>query len=217
MRSCISSHRAAVVRHATASPPRVAPRARTTRASTSSAVEQPSRPIRLARSRVPQSRASSSAPPSCAPSARGPTSTHAVWLPSTIRCSRSHVVNGSRRSASAGASATSNTTRPKLPACSTSVSARDRLLERALVQIAAQPGIRRRRGRGSRAADRDRCRPPPPTRRRTCRAHRRAPTSSPRAVAAASICSSRLVRPDDRGPTSSDSWPRGNPPPQPRV
>ena len=71
-----------------------------------------------------------------------PTSTHAVWLPSTIRCSRSQVVNGSRRTASAGASATSKTTRPKLPACRTSVNARIACSMRALVQIAAQPRVR---------------------------------------------------------------------------
>src|SRR5580692_8244252 len=38
-------------------------------------------------------------------------------------------------------------------------------------------------------------------------------TSSPRAVAAASICRRRLVRPEERAPTSSDNCPRGNPPP----
>ena len=70
-----------------------------------------------------------------------PTSTQTVWLPSMMRCSRSQVVNGSRRSACGGASAASSTTRPKLPACSTSVSALIGLLERALVQVAAQAGI----------------------------------------------------------------------------
>src|SRR5262245_25191060 len=38
-------------------------------------------------------------------------------------------------------------------------------------------------------------------------------TSSPRAVAAAIMRSSMLIRPVDRAPTSSDNWPRGNPPP----
>ena len=39
-------------------------------------------------------------------------------------------------------------------------------------------------------------------------------TSSPRPVPAASNRSRTLVRPDDRGPASSDSCPRGNPPPR---
>ena len=50
----------------------------------------------------------------------------------------------------------------------------DRLLERALIQVAAQARIGHDLARGSTAAGRDRRRPPPPTRRRTCRAHRRA-------------------------------------------
>ena len=121
-----------------------------------------------------------------------PTSTHAVWLPSTIRCSRSHVVNGSRRTASAGASAASKTTSPKLPACSTSVKRADRLLDRALVQSRQIPGLTRR-ARGSTEVDRDRTRRPPPTRHRTCRARRPAPRARrapwrPPASAAAGSC-----------------------------
>jgi hypothetical protein len=37
-------------------------------------------------------------------------------------------------------------------------------------------------------------------------------TDSPRSVAAASAAQARLVRPDEDGPTTSDTWPRGNPP-----
>ena len=36
-------------------------------------------------------------------------------------------------------------------------------------------------------------------------------TSSPSRVAAAISCSASVVRPDDRGPTISDRWPRGMP------
>ena len=142
-----------------------------------------------------------------------PTSTHVVWLPSTIRCSRSQVVNGSRRSASAGASPDVEHDQTEVAGLQHERERPDRLLHRALVQVAAQPGI----GHDVPAdpeqpIEIDR-RPPPPTRRRTCRAHRRARRARRARSPPPSCCSSRLVRPDDRGPTSSDSWPRGNPPP----
>ncbi len=93
----------------------------------------------------------------------------------------------------------------------------NRLLEGALIQIAAETGVGDDDGRGSTGSGRDRCRRPPPTRHRTCRARRPARRARRARVAAASIEMSRLKRPDDRGPTISDSWPRGNPPPRPRV
>ena len=71
-----------------------------------------------------------------------PTSTHAVWLPSTMRCSRSHVVNGSRRIASAGASATSNDDQTEIAGLQHERERADRLLERALIHIAAHARIR---------------------------------------------------------------------------
>ena len=70
-----------------------------------------------------------------------PTSTHAVWLPSTIRCSRSQVVNGSRRSASAGASADVEHDEAEVAGLQHQRERADRLLERALVQIAAQSRV----------------------------------------------------------------------------
>ena len=71
-----------------------------------------------------------------------PTSRQAVWLPSTMRCSRSQVVNGSRRMASAGASADVERDEAEVAGLQHERERADRLLERALIQIAAQPGIR---------------------------------------------------------------------------
>ena len=88
----------------------------------------------------------------------------------------------------------------------------DGLHQRALIEIAAQPGVRHHE-----AADPEQPiqidpgrRPPIP--RRTCRAHRPARRARRAVVAAASIWNNRLVRPDDRGPTSSETCPRGTPP-----
>ena len=145
-------------------------------------IEQPARnrtPESAVRRPIPQSRNPHPVNLSVSPAelrAIGsvPTSTHVVWLPSTMRCSRSQVVNGSRRSASAGASPTSNDDEAEVAGLQHERQRADRLLHRALIHVAAQAGIGARRVRGSRAADRDRCRRPPPIRRRTCRAHRRA-------------------------------------------
>ena len=143
----------------------------------------------------------------------GPTSSAAVCVPSTIRCSRSHVVNGSRRSAGSGASATSRTTRPKLPACRTSVNARIACSSARWLRSPHSPGLvttwprtQSRRVRSTSAAAADST--------SSASSASTTATSSPRRVAAAASCSSRLVRPDDRAPTTSDSWPRGNPPPR---
>ena len=72
-------------------------RARTTRASTFN----PSKSASPKRIPTPDSRIPSLSVNPAELRAIGslPTSTHAVWLPSTIRCSRIHVVNGSRRTA----------------------------------------------------------------------------------------------------------------------
>ena len=67
------------------------------------------------------------------------------------------------------------------------------------------------------ARDRDRRRPPRPTPDRIDRTHRPARRRRPRAVAAASVATSTLVRPDDRAPTSSDTSPRRHPPPSSAI
>ena len=88
----------------------------------------------------------------------------------------------------------------------------NRLLERALIEIAAH----------ARARDDVAANPEQPGEIEAGRGRRRHVEAIERVdqrdelaarVAAAIIRSSRLVRPDDRGPTSSDNWPRGNPPP----
>ena len=121
-------------------------------------------------------------------------------------------MNGSRLMAWAGASPASSATRPKLPACSTSVNALTACSIARWFKSRHRPGfdttwprIQSRRLRSMPAAAAD-----PASNMSSAST---SATSSPRAVAAASRRSSRLVRPDDRGPTSSDKWPRGTPPP----
>ncbi len=81
----------------------------------------------------------------------------------------------------------------------------DRLLERALVEIAARSGMHGDVPANPEQPGQVDRRPPPPTRRRACPRASTSAVSSPRAVAAASIRSTRLARPDDRAPTISDS------------
>ena len=128
-----------------------------------------------------------------------PTISATVWLPSTIFAMRSQVVNGNARSAGAGTSARSNATMPKLPACSTRVVA---FSARAASPVSR---IQRTRERSSPAAPAD-----TGSNRSVVST---SATSSPRAAAAASAWHSTAVRPDDRGPTISESCPRANPPP----
>ena len=62
-------------------------------------------------------------PPALRASGARATRTHAVSLPAMTRCRRSHVVNGSARSACSGTSPTSSATTPKPPADNTRFSA----------------------------------------------------------------------------------------------
>ena len=151
-------------------------------------------------------------PPALRAMGVSPTSTHAVRLPSMMRCSRPHVANGSCRRLWGGASAASNTTSPKFPACRTSVSA---LMARSSARWFTsrhKPGF----GTTWPRTQSSRARSTPAASADAASSMSRTSTSatiSRRAVAAASIRSSTLARPVDRAPTTSDIWPRGNPPP----
>ncbi len=132
-------------------------------------------------------------------------------LPSIARCIRSQVVNGSRLIAATGTSARSIAAMPKPPACSTRLSAftarssvRSRRSSADSVREIAAPRIHSSRSRSIPAAIAE------PTSRRSNVST--SATTSPRRVAAAIICSSTVVRPVERGPTSSDNCPRGRPP-----
>ena len=143
-------------------------------------------------------------------------STHAVSLPSIVRCTRSHVVNGIRFSAAAARRPDrSRPRRTRRPAARGSApSARDRRCDRAnsdcamgpeAERLMASPRIHSRRSRSTPGGS-------TPTRRRGDRSVSTSAAISPRRVAAASSCSRSVVRPDDRGPAISDSCPRGKPP-----
>jgi hypothetical protein len=166
--------------------------------------------IGLARQRCRAVR-TTSGPPALRASGCGATTTHAVSLPSMMRWTRSHVVNGIRvEPPSWRSSARSIATNAKPPGLQHEVERlqRDgrstRLVDcRRVSQIVpANPeqaigldaAARLMRHRNDR-----RCRP------RGDLAAR---------VAAAIICSSSVVRPSDRGPTISDNCPRGSPPVQ---
>ena len=74
-----------------------------------------------------------------------PTRRQAVWRPSTIRWSRSQVVNGRRRIASIGASATSRRHQPEIAGLQHERERADGLFHRPLIEIAAQSRIGRHR------------------------------------------------------------------------
>ena len=148
-------------------------------------------------------------------------------VPSTIRCSRSQVVSGTRRMPVSGTSAKSRTTAVQTPDCRTRLSA---FSDRSIVRSSSVPGPSTARAPGSHAGstaagrfgDRLPTHPQQPreldaARRRHCAGSNRSKvsisaTDSPRVVAAPSHVHARLVRPDDAGPISSETCPRGNPP-----
>ena len=138
------------------------------------------RRLKLRRSSAPaqQRQSTSSAPsitvrpPALRASDSGMTSTHAVSLPSTIRCTRSHVVNGTLLSTPDRMSARSMTTTPNLPACSTRLSA----LNARSTCVRADSGRLKTADRESTTTDRNRRARPTPERRRadhTCPSARR--------------------------------------------
>ena len=106
----------------------------------------------------------------------------------------------------------SSTTMPKVSACSTSVNALTVCSTARWFRSRHMPGlmttcprIQSRRSKSIPAADAEET--------SSMSSASTSATNSPRAIAAFNSCRSTLVRPDERGPTSSDTWPRGNPPP----
>ena len=149
----------------------------------------------------------------CAPAAPARRSTHAVSLPSIVRCTRSQVVNGRRFSAAQRHVGQIDRDDAEPAGLQHEVERLERAIERPVEHgdwpwpigsngLAADPQQR----------DRDRRR-----RQQAEATSRRSKVStsaaiSPRRVAAAIICSRSVMRPDERGPAISDSWPRGSPP-----
>ena len=76
-------------------------------------------------------------PPALRASGTGPSSRHAVSVPSTTRCSRSQVVSGTRRMPASGTSAQSKTTAVHTPDCRTRLSA---FSARSIVRSSNVPG-----------------------------------------------------------------------------
>ena len=156
-------------------------------------------------------------PPALRAMGVSPTSTQAVWLPSMMRCSRRHVVNGNRWSAVRRRLGGVEHHEAEVPRLQHERERFDGLIERALIQSRHRPGLDH-----DLAAD-----PQQPAEIDAGRLGRRdvehvehideRDDLAAAPVAAASICSNRLVRPDDRAPTSSEIWPRGNPPPAARL
>ena len=153
-------------------------------------------------------------------------STTAVSLPSMMRWMRSHVARGMRDNPTAETSMRSSTTIVHTPDCTMRFSA---LMARSMVRSSSVPGPETPRTPGTHAGSTalavfdSAC----PRTHNTCgrampaaapaSGSKRSKVStsavhSPRAVAAASAAQARLVRPDDCGPTISESCPRGIPP-----
>ena len=142
----------------------------------------------------------SETPPGPQATCAAATRSSAVGLSSIVRARRIQLVPGSRCSSSAGTPARSSTTASKSPDPSTTPSAAS-VRGRASAPAAAQPQAPRevhpRLGRGRRVE----------TVRRVDPRDERA-----RPVARAARATASPVRPDEAGPWSSDSAPRGRPP-----
>ncbi len=165
-------------------------------------------------------------PPALLASGVGAMSRQAVSLPSMTRSTRSHVLGGICRSAVSGTSARSSATAVHTPDCSTRFNA---LSARSMIRSSNVPGPPTARLPGSQAGStalavferacprthksRVRSRPQaaPDAGSKRSNVSMRA-TGSPRWVAAPNQAHMRLVRPDETGPTTSDSWPRAMPP-----
>jgi hypothetical protein len=148
-----------------------------------------------------------------------------------IRWMRSQVDRGTRASPEPGASMRSTTTNVHTPDCTTRFSA---LMARSIVRSRSVPGPVTLRTPGTQAGSMalavfDSACPRTPN---TCGSTTAAAaadagskrskvsmsaTHSPRDVAAESPAHARLVRPDEAGPTISDTSPRGSPPPSTRL
>ena len=152
----------------------------------------------------------------------GADSSASVSLPSTPRCSRIHVVNGRRAMARDGTSARSSTTTPNPPALQHETEGLDRAIERCAPRRSSRarwPARRLRRwprpgATGSCPRAQSRCDSSMPAAAPDGGSNRSSAstsaTISPRRVAAASVAHSTAVRPEDAGPTISDSfaaWP----------
>ncbi len=150
----------------------------------------------------------------------------AVSLPSIARSMRNHVDAGKRRSAFAGTSIRSRTTSVQTPDCTTRLSD---LMARSITRSMNVPGPFTARTPGSHAgsiatAVLETACPRTHNSRDNSNAARvrrgRIETVEcidqghgfAACVAAPSAAQARLVRPDDAGPDTSDTWPRGNPP-----
>src|SRR5688572_9224241 len=142
------------------------------------------------------------------------------------RSMRNQVEAGRRRRAVAGTSMKSITTIVHTPDCTTRFKA---LMARSMTRSRKVPGPLTARTPGSHAGSIapvvfDTAWPRTHNRRDSSRPHACAvggskrsnvsisATDSPRSVAAANAAQATLVRPDDDGPTTSDTWPRGSPP-----
>ena len=120
-------------------------------------------------------------------------STHAVSLPSIVRCTRSQVVNGRRFSAEQRHVGQIDRHDAEPAGLQHEIERLERAIDRCARRSRAAPATRDRLRRGSTAGDRDRRRRRPPTPRRGDRRCRRAPRSRraawPRpAAAAAASC-----------------------------
>ena len=156
--------------------------------------------------------------------------TTAVSLPSMARSMRNQVAAGNRRSACAGTSIKSMTTSVHTPDCTTRLSD---LIARSITRSTNVPGPLTARTPGSHAGSMatavfDTAWPRTHSRRGSTMPQAAAvggskrskvsirATVSPRRVAAASAAHTNPVRPDEAGPTTSDTCPRGKPPASPR-
>ena len=156
-------------------------------------------------------------PPALRASGCGAISTHAVSLPSMMRCTRSHVVNGIRVSAAGGTSARSSTTHAEAAGLEHEVERFQRAIDQTVWSGSPTPlfELRRAKETATRAPRSRRSRSIPAAAADATSRRSNVSTNaaiSPRRVDAAIACSTSVVRPDECGPTISESWPRGTPP-----
>ena len=165
-------------------------------------------------------------PPALRATGAAASSTTAVSLPSTTRWMRSQVAGGTRDRLAAGTSARSSTTSVQTPDWTMRLSD---LRARSIVRSSSVPGPETARRPGTQAGStaaavfdsacprtHSNCGNSMPQAAAVIGSNRSkvsiSATHSPRRLAAASAAQARLVRPDDTGPTTSDTCPRGTPP-----
>ena len=167
-------------------------------------------PSSIAARRAARRRRARSSPIGCSPRI-----TQAVSRPSFACANRSQVVNGSVLSARGGTSARSSATTENPPARRIKSSARMRIQDGS-IDKGPRPetsGPGKRRALSPTAPDRDPLPLARPSADRIDRTHRPGQRVPPSRVAAAKVASNTLPRPEDRPPTSSDTSPNGQPPP----